>query len=240
MSRTLLLTLSVWILAAACRSTDRATTASPSAPKADYVLVFLRTGPKAREKSAEERKTLQAGHMANIHRLADEGALLVAGPFGEPMPDPTLRGIFVFDRKSVADAQRLTETDPSVQNGVLALDAHPFASSPVLREIGRLEKEAVVERERTGKSGMRMYVMLVAEDAERAEAALAPLREQHKVLIAGRLGGDLAGREMLVLDSATMEDADALLAPVRERLGACVLYPWWATDTLLALPSLEH
>lgn len=241
MTRTLLLTSCLCLFAAACRSTDRAATDRASKdPRADYVLVFLRTGPKASEKSADERKAIQAAHLANIHRLADEGALMLAGPFGKPMPDPNLRGIFVFDRASVAEAQKLTETDPAVEQGVLALDAHPCASSPALREIARLEKEAEARRELASESGMRQFVMLVADDGARAEAALAPIAARKKVLITAHLGGDLAGRCLFVLDAAKLEDADALLAPVREALGTCAVYPWWATDSLVQLPGLER
>ncbi|MFN0242000.1 MAG: YciI family protein [Planctomycetota bacterium] len=238
MTRSLLLALSLCLFAGACRSTERAN-AAPSA-NADYVLVFLRVGATASEKSADERQTIQAAHMANIHRLADEGALLLAGPFGKPMPDAALRGIFVFDRASVAEAQKLTESDPAVQQGVLALDAHPCTSSPALREIMRLEKDAEARRKAANDPGMRQYVMLVADDGARAVTALAPIAAQDKVLITAHLGGDLAGRCLFVLDAAKLEDADALLAPMRAELGTCAVYPWWATDSLVQLPGLEH
>jgi len=74
----------------ACRSA-----AAP--PQEDgYVLAFLVRGPSAAERTPEEKKTIQAAHLANIGRLAKERKLVVAGPFGKPVPDESLRGIFVF------------------------------------------------------------------------------------------------------------------------------------------------
>src|SRR5688500_450617 len=48
-----------------------------------YVLCILTTGPKDSEIQGEERKQVFAGPFANIGRLADEGKLAVAGPFGK-------------------------------------------------------------------------------------------------------------------------------------------------------------
>ena len=47
-----------------------------------YVLCILKTGPKDAEIKGDQRKEVFAGHFANIGRLADEGKLAVAGPFG--------------------------------------------------------------------------------------------------------------------------------------------------------------
>src|SRR5688572_17703877 len=45
-----------------------------------YVMAFLKSGPNRNQDSTEAAR-LQAGHMNNIQRLADEGKLVVAGPF---------------------------------------------------------------------------------------------------------------------------------------------------------------
>ena len=45
-----------------------------------YVLVILKTGPKPMP-AGEERKKMFQGHMANMERLADEGKLVLGGPF---------------------------------------------------------------------------------------------------------------------------------------------------------------
>ena len=67
-----------------------------------YVLVILRTGP-TRVVDAEERKAMFAGHMANIQRLAKEGKLALAGPFGDK--DGDWRGLFVFAVEDIEAAK---------------------------------------------------------------------------------------------------------------------------------------
>lgn len=47
-----------------------------------YVFVILKTGPAKIEDKAKLNELFR-GHMANIDRLANEGKLTVAGPFGK-------------------------------------------------------------------------------------------------------------------------------------------------------------
>jgi uncharacterized protein len=88
-----------------------------------YVMVLLVRPENAPTYSEEESKKLQEGHLANITRLANEGKLLVAGPFGD---DTALRGIFILDVGSVEEAKVLVETDPAVQAGRLKPEYHPW------------------------------------------------------------------------------------------------------------------
>ena len=62
-----------------------------------YVMALLKAGPN-RDRPPEEARRLQAAHMANIRRLADQGKLVLAGPFGD---DGQLRGIYLFDVSTV-------------------------------------------------------------------------------------------------------------------------------------------
>src|SRR5262245_44581838 len=75
-----------------------------------YVMAFLKSGPN-RDRPREEAQKLQAAHRANINRLAREGKLVLAGPF-ESSGD--LRGIYIFDVRTVAEAEALTKTDPAI------------------------------------------------------------------------------------------------------------------------------
>ena len=106
-----------------------------------YVMAFLKAGPN-RDRSREEAQKLQAAHMANINRLAADGKLVVAGPFADNGP---LRGIYVFDVATVAEAEALTKTDPAIQAGSLVMELHPWYGSAALMMVNdvhnRIEKK---------------------------------------------------------------------------------------------------
>ncbi len=86
-------------------------------------LAFLTRGPAWTPEKTPASAELQKAHMANINRLAELKKLVVAGPFGD---DGQLRGIFVFRVATLAEARALTETDPAVKAGRLALELHPW------------------------------------------------------------------------------------------------------------------
>ena len=94
-----------------------------------YVIAFLYRGDRVNEYSAEERAELQKGHMANISRLAEEGKMVLAGPF---FGNEDLRGLFFFDVQSIEEAQALTESDPSIKAGVLKMELKEWYDSAAL------------------------------------------------------------------------------------------------------------
>ena len=81
-----------------------------------YILGVLVRGPKWKKDETDETKKIQAGHMANIQRLADTGKLVLAGPF---IDGGDRRGVFIFKTDSLGEAQALTDTDPAVIAGRL-------------------------------------------------------------------------------------------------------------------------
>jgi uncharacterized protein len=106
-----------------------------------YVMAFLKAGPN-RNRSREEAQRLQQAHMANINRLAAEGKLVLAGPFADDGP---LRGIYIFDVATVAEAEALTKTDPAIQAGSLVMELHPWYGSAALMMVndvhGKIEQK---------------------------------------------------------------------------------------------------
>ncbi|PZX48652.1 YciI family protein [Algoriphagus chordae] len=94
-----------------------------------YVIAFLYRGDKVDEYSEQERTEIQAGHMANINRLAEEGKMVMAGPF---FGNEELRGLFFFAVESLEEAQELTATDPAVKAGVLRMDLKEWYGSAAL------------------------------------------------------------------------------------------------------------
>jgi uncharacterized protein YciI len=107
-----------------------------------YIMAFLKAGPN-RNRSPEEAQKLQAAHRANINRLANEGKLVLAGPFAD---DGQLRGIYIFDVPTVAEAEALTNTDPAIQAGQLMMELHPWYGSAALMMVN--EVHAKIEKKR--------------------------------------------------------------------------------------------
>lgn len=93
-----------------------------------YVVAFLKAGPN-RERSEEEVIALQKAHLDNIGRLAEEGKLVVAGPF---LDDGELRGIYIFNVETMEEAKALTESDPAIQAGSLVMELKPWYGSASL------------------------------------------------------------------------------------------------------------
>lgn len=95
----------------------------PAVPMASYVIGLLRRGPSWTAERTPATDSLQAGHMANIERMAANGKLVGAGPM---RGGHELRGIFIFRTDSLAEARALAEPDPAIRAGRLSLDLHPW------------------------------------------------------------------------------------------------------------------
>jgi uncharacterized protein YciI len=110
-----------------------------------YVLAFLKAGPNRTQDSIEAAK-IQKMHLENINRMAEEGKLVLAGPF---LDDGEIRGIYLFNVRTLEEARRLTATDPAVRAGRLVMELHPWYGSAALLEINnihkRIEKRNVAE-----------------------------------------------------------------------------------------------
>lgn len=101
-----------------------------------YVMAFLKSGPN-REQDSLKRMELQRAHLDNITRLAEEGKLVLAGPFfgkGE------LRGIYIFDVQSIAEAEELTKTDPAIQSGSLVMELKEWYGSAALMGLNEMHE----------------------------------------------------------------------------------------------------
>jgi uncharacterized protein YciI len=109
-----------------------------------YVLVILKTGP-TRVPDGEKRDAMFAGHFANIGRLAKEGKLVMAGPFGEN-PDGW-RGLFLFAVDTTDEARALTATDPVIVNGEMVAEFHPWYGTAAAMLVPDLHKRVQPPRD---------------------------------------------------------------------------------------------
>jgi uncharacterized protein len=103
-----------------------------------YVLAILKTGPRDAEIKGKDRDEMFKGHFANMNRLAGEGKLSVAGPFGKN--DKAFRGLFILNVTTVEEAQALVNTDPVVKSGMMIVDLVPWYGSAALMEVDRIHR----------------------------------------------------------------------------------------------------
>ncbi len=101
-----------------------------------YVMALLKKGPN-RDQDSVTAAQIQKGHMDNIFKMAEEGKLVVAGPFFD---DWEVRGIYIFNVETVEEAQALTNTDPAIQAGRLVMELHPWYGSAAMMEVNRIHK----------------------------------------------------------------------------------------------------
>ncbi|UOK41183.1 YciI family protein [Flavobacterium enshiense] len=103
-----------------------------------YIFCILKTGSNTTATKEEKTKYFE-GHMANINRLADEGKLIVAGPFMKN--DRNYRGIFIFNCATVEEAQKLVETDPAVKAKIFEVELTPWYCSAALMAVPSTHKK---------------------------------------------------------------------------------------------------
>ncbi|WP_228448756.1 YciI family protein [Chryseobacterium mulctrae] len=95
-----------------------------------YTIVMLTTG-SAKIDDKEKKAELMKGHMTNIGKLADEGKIIVAGPFLEKNKE-NYRGMFIFNTKSKEEAESWVKTDPAVAAGIFSYEIFPWYGSAAL------------------------------------------------------------------------------------------------------------
>lgn len=148
MKRTVLaLTLALTCIAASAAASNKAQFDAELAKKlgADergmkmYVLCILKTGPKDSEIKGDARKEIFAGHFANINKLASEGKLVVAGPFGKN--DRSYRGLYIFNVGSVEEAEKLVVLDPAVKAGVFVHELTPWYGSAAMMVVNETHQK---------------------------------------------------------------------------------------------------
>lgn len=95
-----------------------------------YIFVILKTG-SVNLSDKVKRDSLFGGHLKNITRLAEEGKLVVAGPFiGKN--DQSYRGLFILNVQTIEEANALLETDPTIKEKILAAELYPWYGSAAL------------------------------------------------------------------------------------------------------------
>ncbi|MEP4532007.1 MAG: YciI family protein [Cyclobacteriaceae bacterium] len=102
-----------------------------------YVMAFLKAGPE-RSQSKAEADSIQRAHLNNIKAMAEDGKLVLAGPF---MDNSEIRGIYIFAVESIEEAEKLTKTDPAIVSGRLVMDLRPWYGSAGLMKINEIHSQ---------------------------------------------------------------------------------------------------
>jgi len=87
-----------------------------------YFMVFLKGG-NIRSQDSTEAAKLQGQHLAHLSRMAEEGYASLIGPFDD---DGDVRGIVVYNTRTLKEADSLANLDPMVKAGRLKVEVHPW------------------------------------------------------------------------------------------------------------------
>jgi uncharacterized protein YciI len=208
------------------------------APSDLYQIVFIRPDPARKTLSKEEGERLQAAHMANIHKMADDGILMAAGPFDDE--PTTISGIFIMKTASVEQAQKIAEQDPTVLAHRNTVDAHGWRGPAGIGvEYFRLAKE----HPETPDNMQTHPLCLIYRNAgwnEKSKAAHDSFLD--RLHNEGKLGaaGDIEGRDalvgMVIFQVIPVNEAEKLLADdpaVKSGAVRAELHQWWSADHVL-------
>jgi uncharacterized protein YciI len=151
-----------------------------------YFFGLLFRGPAWTPGETDETKKIQDGHMANIQRMADVGALVAAGPIEG---GDQLRGIFIFRVRTAEEARALAANDPAIKAGRLTLELHPWIGPAGIGVRYAQEHKA----DPAMKVTMRTYQLGLLKAVDGAPGATPEAQRAHLQNIAGmQAAGKLA------------------------------------------------
>jgi uncharacterized protein YciI len=220
--------------------------AQPSAAAASatarYYVVFLRPDPARKPLAKEDGERIQTAHMANIHKMANDGVLIAAGPFDDK--PTTISGIFVFKSDSLQTAQAIAAKDPTVVEHRNTVDVHAWEGPP---GIG-VEYFRLHALDPKTPENMQVHPLCLVyrgsawEDKQRDSLVEAHvryiegLREQGKLGAAGKIEtpDDLLG--LVIFKPTSVEEAQRLLEEdpaVKAGVLRVEYHHWWSSDHVL-------
>jgi uncharacterized protein YciI len=227
------------VAALACWAACQSNAAEPPAGSELRYVVFLRPDPNRTVMPLAERQQIQAAHMANIHRLADQGILVAAGPM-EDTP-ATIGGIFVFKAESLAEASRVAALDPSVVAKRNTVDVHPWwGPAGIGAAYFKLKKETPGAQDVMASHAFclirRGAVVPDGNDPYDENGLIESLRRAGKLAAAGRIEGDPELLGIVIFKSASTDEARRILnddPSIKSGRIAIEYHVWWTADGIL-------
>ncbi len=213
--------------------------AAPPPGMETYFIGFLNRGPAWTPGETPETRQIQEGHMANINRMADLGALVAAGPIEG---DTDLRGIFIFRVRTADEARALAAADPAIKAGRLVLDLHPWWGPAGIGARFAAERKADPKMKVnmvTYQLGLLKAVRGVpgaTADAQRAHLQhIADMQAAGKIAAVGPTLDEGTVGGIVVFKTDAAEARRLLSEDPHVEAGRFVpeLYTWWCADHVL-------
>jgi uncharacterized protein YciI len=203
-----------------------------------YYVVFLRPDPARTTLAQGEGEKTQAAHMANIQKMAADGVLVAAGPFGDETR--TISGVFVMKAKSLAEAKRIAESDPTVTNHRNVVDVHTWRGPKGIgEEYAKLHREKPDAPENMGVHPLVILTRGPAWDAAKMGAHrdfVVRMKNEGKLAAAGPVTGEDTVAGFLVFKRIPLADAEALVK-TDPTIAAGILraefHKWYSADHVL-------
>lgn len=231
------LLLMIVLLAGSAHSMDSV----PAPVLTRYRLGLLYRGPGYSPGRTAHTDSLQAGHMANIGRMFERGALQAAGPFGDDTP---LRGIFVFRGDADLPLDSLLAGDPLLAEQRLRLELYGWMAPVGIGEDYRRRAAYAAQRGEKLKDSLVAYTMVLLRrgpnwtsnlppsvartlKAQRAYAGL--LRTDGRLVLESAIEGVGELRGVYLFRTDTTETRRLMQADPAVRAGRfrAEIHPWW-------------
>jgi uncharacterized protein YciI len=232
----------LWTLAAAALLSGSAAAQAPAPPGGSqtYYVVFLRPNPARKPIEQAERERIMTAHMANIHKMADDGVLAAAGPMEDKAV--TISGIFVLKAGSLADAQAIAARDPTVAEGRNTVDIHAWRGpegigtgyfrwkkeNPAADDVMAVHAFCIL-----GKAGTKPGDPHASQDHA---AYIESLHAAGSLAAAGTVEGDPDMAGIVIFKSDSIEDAKGIIArdpAVASGQLVPEFHRWWTADRVL-------
>jgi uncharacterized protein YciI len=205
-----------------------------------YFVAFLRPDPGRKPIELAERERIMAAHMANIHRMADSGVLIAAGPMEDKTV--TISGIFILKAGSLAEARRIAAQDPTITEKRNTIDVHPWLGPkgigvayfqwkrdhPAAEDAMAAHAFCLLKHGPSWKGDPR-------SDGEHA-VFIDSLRRAGLLAAAGNIDDDPELFAICIFKTSSADEATRIIGqdpPVQSGRLAVELHRWWTADLVL-------
>lgn len=208
-----------------------------------YTFVYIATGPASGIDAPTQQEAFK-GHFSNMKRMAEDGDLLVAGPYWQPNSFADLRGMWILNTDDVGKALELAATDPPGQLGLFVFDALQLRTDDALLELPRLEREdeerRLADPDVPDEWAGRGYFWATAP----VETSQKPDRVKGVALLATLVGRDGSRIEtdhwLILIDATNAEEASKILKEAGCDHSNWTLDEWYGSAMPARLPSFRN